>query len=91
MKIDNYDVSLGYGKAEDTLQVQAEPNQAWYSAHVPESQSFLQMIKCADTSCCSRLSGYFSCRHPVQFFKPQANSWYLVSQTKNHVSFHHFL
>ncbi|CAG9584279.1 unnamed protein product [Danaus chrysippus] len=53
MKIDNYDVSANYRQPEDSMQDPAEPNLAWYSVHVRESQYFLQVIKCADESCCS--------------------------------------
>lgn len=53
MKIDNYDVSAEYRQPEDSMQDPAEPNLAWYSVHVRESQYFLQVIKCADESCCS--------------------------------------
>ncbi|GBP25846.1 hypothetical protein EVAR_81726_1 [Eumeta japonica] len=42
MKIDNYDVSAEYKKSKDSLQDPAEPNLAWYRAHVRESQYFLQ-------------------------------------------------
>ncbi|GBP08420.1 hypothetical protein EVAR_77123_1 [Eumeta japonica] len=52
MKIDNYDVSAEYRQPEDSKQDPAEPNQAWYSIHVRESQYFLQVVKCADESCC---------------------------------------
>lgn len=53
MKIDNYDVSAEFRQPEDSMQDPAEPNLAWYSVHVRESQYFLQVIKCADESCCS--------------------------------------
>ncbi|KAK4878758.1 hypothetical protein RN001_011264 [Aquatica leii] len=52
MKIDSYDVSAEYRKPE--LEDLAESNLAWYSAHVRESQYLLQVMKCADESCCSR-------------------------------------
>ncbi|XP_055913073.1 uncharacterized protein LOC129946780 [Eupeodes corollae] len=53
IKIHNYDVSADYRQPEDNMQDSADPNLAWYSVDVRESQYFLQVIKCADESCCS--------------------------------------
>ncbi|GBP23662.1 hypothetical protein EVAR_80279_1 [Eumeta japonica] len=53
MKIDNYDVSAEYRQPKDSMQDPVEPILAWYNVHVRESQYFLQVIKCADESCCS--------------------------------------
>lgn len=70
MKIDNYDVSAEYRKPEDSLQDPAEPTLAWYSAHVRESQYFLQVIKCADESCCSRSRSALKSVFPDTFLPP---------------------
>lgn len=40
MKIDNYDVSAEFRQPEDSMQDPAEPNLAWNSVHVRESQYF---------------------------------------------------
>lgn len=46
MKMDNLDVSAEYRQPEDSMEDPAEPNLAWYSVHVRESQYLFQVVKC---------------------------------------------
>ncbi|XP_044594835.1 uncharacterized protein LOC123272182 [Cotesia glomerata] len=53
--------------------------QDWYDKHVRESQYFLQVVKCGDLNCCSKLRSGLGTLLPSGFFPPPI----LIEQNQN--------
>lgn len=63
-------VSVYVAPSESTLDDSPIVPEDWYENHVRESQYFLQIVKCGDLKCCSKLRSGIGAVLPTGFFPP---------------------
>ncbi|KAE8742067.1 hypothetical protein FOCC_FOCC012394 [Frankliniella occidentalis] len=66
--IDKHPVKAEYVEPGSEEELPSEPPAEWYSQHVRESQYFLQIAKCDDSSCCSPMRSDLKKILPDGFF-----------------------